>query len=336
MFGMQELKEELEKGADTIECPIKRCENRVKRMRGRGTVNSLGAFLVSGEGKKEQFDQYFCEDHGIYITPTTFIYKDLKDNLLWYDGAKELFDEIIKVKRVKAQLHHDNSEDAVTWNVFTFLEKSKLLSGFLEELCHFPVGNLEAIYWSYSQSQHGAWDELRNARKEFGESERRGTEPDLIVKTDKLLLFIEAKLKSTNKTDFNRGHTSVERKERINRYNRGSAYLESSVENIIDAGYYQLMRLWLIGANIAENGGQNFYLLTIVRNDYERDVALEFGKYIRQDGRAKFIRVSWEDIHDYVLTAGKTHDDKDKILRYFRHKTIGYEEGILQRAFSVV
>lgn len=336
MFGMQELKKELKKGADTIECPVKRCENRVKRMRGGGIVKALDASLVTEGGRQVEFGQYLCRDHGIYITPSTFIYKDFKDNLLWCDADKEFFDEILKVKRVKAQLHHDSSEDAVSWNVFRFLERSKLLAAFLERFHNSAKGNPEVVYWSYSQSQHRVWSELKNAREQFGEGEQKSTEPDLIVKTDDALFFIEAKLKSTNKADFNRNHKAEERKERIERYSRGSTFLKSSVEDIIDAGYYQLMRLWLIGANIAENGGQNFYLLTIVRNDYERDVALEFGKYIRQDEGTKFFRVSWEDIYDYVLTAGKTNDDKDKILRYFRNKTIGYEKDNLHGAFSIV
>ena len=77
-------------------------------------------------------------------------------------------------------------------------------------------------------------------------------------------------------------------------------------------------------------------MLTIVRKDSEKDVALEFGKFIRQDDGMKFLRVTWEDIYEYILTAGKANKDMDEILKYFRNKTIGYEKGNLQRAFSIV
>jgi hypothetical protein len=334
MFGMQELKKELRKGVDTVECPFNGCENRVIRMH-RGIVRSLDASLENEGINQEEFNQYLCRDHKIYITPSTFIYKYLKDNLLWYDDDKDVLDEIMKVKRVKAQFHHDNSEDAVSWNVFRFLEKTKLLSGFLERLRCSPVGNPEVIYWSYSQSQRGVWDELRNARTGYGEEDQRGSEPDLIIKTDNLLVFIEAKLTSENKIDFNRSHTAGKRRERINRYSRGSEFLKSGVEDIIDAGYYQLMRLWLIGAEVARSREQNFCLVSVVRNGYEGSIEQELGEYIKQDDKRRFFRVTWEDIYKHILSTGRTGEDKVKILDYFKNKTIGYERGNLQAAFSL-
>jgi len=118
----------------------------------------------------------------------------LRDNLLWYDVDKDFLDKIIATKRIKAQLHHDKSEDAVSWNVFRFLERTKLLSGFLGGLHHSPVKSPEIIYWSYSQSQQKVWNELEKARAKFGESPQGSSEPDLIIKSDDVLFFIEAKL----------------------------------------------------------------------------------------------------------------------------------------------
>ena len=45
----------------------------------------------------------------------------------------------------------DNSEDAVTWNVFRFLEKSNLVEAFLKNVVGVEAGNAEIIYWSYCQ-----------------------------------------------------------------------------------------------------------------------------------------------------------------------------------------
>jgi len=77
------------------------------------------------------------------------------------------------------------------------LEKSKLLSEFLAKLHNSSVINPEIIYWSYSQSQQNVWNELEKARAEFGESSQRSSEPDLVVKSDDALFFIEAKLTIT-------------------------------------------------------------------------------------------------------------------------------------------
>ena len=101
MFGLKELKEKIKIEGDTIACPVIGCEPRVKKTI-KGVPRSLDAYLKKGENKRENFEQYLCKEHKIYITPTTFIYKDLKDNLLWYDADKDLLNKIMEVKRVKA------------------------------------------------------------------------------------------------------------------------------------------------------------------------------------------------------------------------------------------
>lgn len=335
MFGQEELKKKIEIQGDTIVCPVIGCETQVKKMT-KGVLKSLDDYLEKGEDKREKFDQYLCKEHKIYITPTTFIYQDLRDNLLWYDMDKELLDKIIVAKRIKAQLHHDNSEDAVTWNVFRFLERYKLLSGFLTKLHSSSVKNPNVIYWSYSQSQQKVWNELEKARAEFGESPQRSSEPDLVVKSDDVLFFIEVKLTAPNKIDFNKNHTAEDKAERIGRYSKGKHFLKQPVENIMDAGYYQLMRFWLIGAWIADNDNLNFYLLNLVRKNEEKDIESEFRKYIKQNKKRKFMRVTWEDIYKYISTTGLLGEDKDKMFGYFRNKTIGYDgDGELQKAFSI-
>lgn len=335
MLGLEKLKKKIEVEGDTIRCPVIGCENQVKKMT-KGVLKSLDGYLEKGESNREKFDQYLCKEHKIYITPTTFIYEDLRDNLLWYDADKDFLDKIIGAKRVKAQLHHDNSEDAVSWNVFRFLERSKLLSEFLAKLCNSSVTNPKIIYWSYSQSQQNVWNELETGRAEFGESPQRSSEPDLVVISDDVLFFIEVKLTAPNKIDFNKNHTAEDKAERVRRYSKGDHFLKQPVENIIDAGYYQLIRFWLIGAWIADNKNLNFYLLNLVRKNEERDIESEFGKYIKQNEKREFMRVTWEDICKYVSTTGLLGEDKDKMLGYFRNKTIGYNgNGELQKTFSI-
>lgn len=338
MFGLGELKKKIEVEGDTIVCPVIGCQNRVEKMI-KGVLKSLDAYLEKGESDKGQFDQYLCREHRIYITPTAFIYKDLRNNSLWYDADKDLLDEIIVAKRIKAQLHHDNSEDAVTWNVFRFLERTKLLSGFLEGLHNSSVKNPEVIYWSYSQSQQTVWNELKRARKEFKESSQRSSEPDLVIKSDDALFFIEAKLTAPNKIDFNRNHTAEDKAERVRRYSKGDYFLKQPVEYIIDAGYYQLMRFWLIGSWIANNENLDFCLLNLVRKNEkkeERNIGSEFGKCIKQNENRKFMRVTWEDIYEYISATDVLDKDKNKVLGYFRNKTIGYgRNGELQKAFSI-
>jgi hypothetical protein len=336
MFGLEGLKEKMETKGDVIVCPVIGCEAQVNKMTRR-VLRSLDGYLEKGEGRREDFEQYLCKEHEIYITPTTFIYDDLKDNLLWYDAEDNaLLGKIMEVKRVKAQLHHDDSEDAVTWNVFRFLERSKSLSEFLSKLCNPPVVNPEIIYWSYSQSQQSVWNELERTRAEFGESPQRSSEPDIIVKSDGALFFIEAKLKSSSQVDFNRSHTAEDKKERIRRYSKGDRFLKRPVGDIMDAGYYQLMRFWVIGSSIAERLNLEFYLINLVQSEKEEEVEREFKGYIKENQSRKFVRVTWEGIYEYILSSVLAGRDKDMITRYFKNKTIGYQNGKLQRAFSLL
>jgi hypothetical protein len=69
-------------------------------------------------------ERFKCPKHNIYISPSTFEYQSELDNLLWKDKADlDLLKRIKSVKR-ECRIARDNSEDAVTWNVFRFLEKN--------------------------------------------------------------------------------------------------------------------------------------------------------------------------------------------------------------------
>lgn len=334
MFGLEELKKKIEKEGDTIICPVIGCETRVKKMT-KGVLRSLDAYLKKWEERRKDFEQYFCKEHKIYITPTTFIYEDFKDNLLWYNADKDLLGKIIEVKRVKAQLHHDNSEDAVTWNVFRYLERGKLLSEFLVKLCDSQVANPEIIYWSYSQSQQSVWNELEKARAEFGEVPQRSSEPDLIVKSDDALFFIEAKLITTNET------TPTNPKE-LKRYLTGGnnwydVVFRSAYQTIaIKEKNYELLRFWLLGTWIAKQLDLDFCLVNLVLSEREKDIEVIFKGHIYENQRRKFIRITWEDICYQILNSDLSRIDKDIMIKYFKNKTIGYDgNGKLQKAFSI-
>lgn len=77
MFGLEELKKKIEVEGDKVVCPVIGCENRVEKMT-RGVLRSLDAYLEKGESDREEFDQYLCKEHRIYITPTAFIYLKVK------------------------------------------------------------------------------------------------------------------------------------------------------------------------------------------------------------------------------------------------------------------
>ena len=109
------------------------------------------------------------------------------------NDVRVYFDEIKKVKR-ESRIARDNSEDALTWNVMRFLDRQGFLTYFLSQLSNKEIKEVELILWSYSPKENSDWSLLNDARKEFGETVARGSEPDIIIRTDKVLYFLEAKL----------------------------------------------------------------------------------------------------------------------------------------------
>ena len=111
MFGVDELKDTIVVTDTTVECPVKDCNEIVERQRG--------SFKTK--------DRFRCPKHRIVISPSTFEYPSELDNLLWKDTEdQELLHRIMKKKR-ESRMARDNSEDAVSWNVFRFLEKNNLV-----------------------------------------------------------------------------------------------------------------------------------------------------------------------------------------------------------------
>jgi hypothetical protein len=188
MYGLSDLKNSITVNEATVECPVNGCKQFVPRQRK--------VFKRSEEFK--------CPEHGIFISPSTFEYQNKLDNLLWKSQQDQdlLFNKIFSVKRETERIARDNSEDAVTWNVFRYLEKQKMLFGFLSSLTDASVGNCEVIYWSYSHSQasSGCWSPLQQVREEFELNPTKGSEPDLIIKSNNALFLIEVKLNASNNT----------------------------------------------------------------------------------------------------------------------------------------
>lgn len=318
MFGIKELKEKIEITKTTVECPVKGCKGVVERQRR--------VF------RKE--DRFRCPKHNIFISPSTFEYSDESDNFLWKEKFDiELFEKIKRVKR-ESRMARDNSEDAVSWNVFRFLERNNLIEGFLSSITGLYLKSSEAIYWSYSQKENKVLSELNEARREFGEFIKRGSEPDIIIKTDKALFFIEAKLTAGNDTIPSNKNSS--KKYESGGHNWFSRVFKSDYKTIaIIEKKYELLRFWLLGTWMAKQQGLNFYLINLVLSEREKDIENIFKGYIRESERRKFFRITWEDIYKYISNINSSKD-KDIILNYFRNKTIGYNrEGKLQRAFLI-
>lgn len=320
MFGLKELKNAIKITNTTVECPIRDCTETVPRQRRNF----------------KRLEEFKCPRHNIYVSSSTFEYKNELDNVLWKDEIDlDLLKRIRKVKR-ESRIARDNSEDAVTWNVFRFLEKEKLLCGFLSGLTKNAVKNPEVIYWSYSQSERDMYSLLREAREEFETRSQSGSEPDIIVKSDNALFFIEPKLIANNSTVLRSKNPLVREKYKSGGNGWYSQVVGSDFETVaVTEKRYELLRFWLIGSWIAQYLGLNFYLANLVPSEKEKDVERTLKKHIKENPRRIFLRVAWEDVYQSILDSKSRTIERDRMIEYFENKTIGYDKnGRLQKAFQ--
>ena len=163
---------------------------------------------------------------------------------------------------------------------------------------------------------------MNKAREEFGEKIKEGSEPDIIIKTDKTLFFIEAKLTAGNETDpSNIGNSK--------NYQTGGNNWFSEVMNsdyktvAIDEKKYELLRFWLLGTWIAKQQDLDFYLINLVLSEREVDIETIFKTHIKENQRRKFLRTTWETIYEYI--SKNPSKNTVSMMSYFKNKTLGYD-----------
>ncbi|MFQ5834119.1 MAG: hypothetical protein ACE5H4_15550, partial [Candidatus Thorarchaeota archaeon] len=285
MLGVEELKETIELTNETVECPVKGCSKRVKRQR---------------RGDRFDEDRFKCQTHNIFISPSTFQYPSVEDNLLWRDKQGQgLLDRIKTKKRLwYPWMARERSEDAVSWNVFRFLEKNDLVEGFLESITNSSLSSSEVIYWSYSQSEDAGWPPLNKARKEFGEWISQSSEPDITIITDIALFFVEVKLTSDGKNPPRKS-----KKYETGGDNWFSEVFQSDYETVAKAEG-QLMRFWLLGSWMAKEMDLDFYLMNLVLSERDANIEAIFGRHIKENQRRRFLRATWEAIYEYISKTG--------------------------------
>lgn len=317
MLGLRDLKPHIQITSSRVECPVLGCSQFVERQRR----------------SFKRAEKFRCPEHHIYISPSTFEYDHETDNLLWKNMADlALLDRIKTVKR-ESRMARDNSEDALSWNVFRYLETTQQLAPFLSWMTQAEQGQTDLIYWSYSQKENGSWPPLNQARKEFGELLQRSSEPDLIAVTENALFFIEAKLTATNAT------MPSSQNARKNFLAGGrewwkQAFISDYETVAIKAKKYELFRFWLLGSWMARQLGRDFYLINLVPSAREADIEERFTPHIRLSAGRCFKRVTWEGIGGYISENAPDDPPKRAFLAYLENKTTGYDRnGKIRPAF---
>jgi len=210
---------------------------------------------------------------------------------------------------------HENSEDALTWNVFRTFEKVRKLSPLVAVLTGGRVqmaGPIELIPWGYHNG--GPWDPLKKARAYFEPRKGVPTEPDVVLLGGSGVVFVEAKFGSPNK-----------RKEPdISRYQVGEFYKRCFTADLASVPYHQLVRHFLFAAHVAEQLGiRQFMLVNLVRRSSQQELgntSRNFGQDFLKEPN-QFRQATWEDIYDAFLRSNGLSPELDLLRRYFENKT---------------
>lgn len=318
MYGLSLLKPRLETAAASVTCPLRGCRHEVP------IQPSL--FRTSPE--------YRCPLHHIYISATTFAYEREVDNLLWTeDGGLQLLNA---TKRVGSYgfMSHDNSERAVAWNVFRWLEQSNALGGLLEHWTNRIAASPQVTYWSHSPERDGCLLPLLRARTAFEEVDPDETTPAVVVETDDALFVIDPHLGP--------GGPSPRPARGWERYAGGGRGWADQViigdlrELSADTGRFDITRQWLIGTHMADQLGKPFVLVHLVPSWSAAGVFTGSVTSFNLGPERDAIRVTWEDLYTYVAQDHASARDANVMLTYMEEKSAGYgSDGVLRRAFAL-
>lgn len=98
---------------------------------------------------------------------------------------------------------------------------------------------------------------------------------------------------------------------------------------------YELMRFWLLGCWMAKQLEIDFEFYSLVLQSREQEIILDFGEHIIETSERKFLRLTWEQIYNYIKTL-KDNKERQKITEYFENKTIGYSSNrTIIKAFDI-
>ena len=316
MYGVSLLKPRLEHADNGVLCPVRGCRHQVPV---QPTVLRTSA-------------EYVCPAHKIAVAQATFAYQRETDNLLWTDPESVRLLNSSKRPERDLRLGLDNSESALTWNVFRWLETSGALSGLLEHWTGERVVNPSLVYWSHSRIREGVHFPLYQARNAYREEEGQETEPAVLVETEDLLLLLDPHLGSAKPAG--RSPLGWEPYD-VGAGGWASSVLTGSTEGFAgERGQFELLRLWLLGTWMAQQEAKRFLLLYLAPG-WSRGLPYQAASTgFRESAERGALRVSWEEIHEYVSAECPQNPGAAALLGYLEEKGAGYgEDGLLRRAF---
>lgn len=249
-----------------------------------------------------------CPEHRIRCHSSgTYSYPDARHNLIV--DANTFANQVIghPFKYESNRFGQENSEDAITWNVFRTLQQAGKLHCIANEITgHESRDEPKLFLWglTVTDDTFEPWPLLIEARERFETRlpvRRPLTEPDIaLYLPGKYLILIEAKFTSRNPscTDGPRkSSSSLTKSELLEIYwHDKAALLIRDRGQCVAKVHYQLWRNLIFAEWMAQRDGSatSGYLCSLTQQDHDTESCREFAALLRDGYQNRFRQLSWE------------------------------------------
>jgi hypothetical protein len=259
----------------------------------------------------------------------TYIYERPEDNFI---AGRHLIAQFLSGRWTKAEtwrLGYENSEDALSWNVFRSLQEAGQLKIAVGALTGLSVTTAPRLYlWGHEirADAVSAWPELDKLRQRIEPGLTQQTEPDICMHVAEWgWLFTEAKLSSATSTY----RKSPERLARwVKRYApRDSPLFDADAIQTAAANEFfpeQLLRN-VAYADAIRDPGESAVVIALVRAADSTPVESRADSCLKESAAVRVRRATWESLQ----TALDGAPERNALRHYMHEKTL-----CLQRAFA--
>ena len=306
----------------------------------------------------------FCPEHGIRIHKHGFVYYNglsrsdsviaTRRNLMFHSDYYIRHFLHKGTKSEPGRLCYENSEDALSYNVFTELlfhgdVLRKLVGHISGRRIHEDV---ELYLWGgridLKNMTFAKYPPLETVRQHLeGGIKRFATEPDIILVVPKqVVVCIEAKFGGKNpiakEREAKEGEKPKRKDQLLERYCRRNTLIDSRTiiddEKLPTLFYEQLFRNIIFAASMAKLEGSADWYVVNVRNQHVMN--LKRGKpesmpimrnirsILKPRYKKRFLHLTWEEIFEKVI---KGHDGLADLTWYLKNKSLA-----CGRAFNVL
>jgi len=249
-------------------------------------------------------------------TNPTMIYKNYSDNVPEMLRSDDLefvlshsFNQFNRGNK-KKKFAFSTSEDALTWSFFKYFVVKDRLNDLLKLLgLNSNESSFNIYLWGTNICSKNINDDFIRQFIQisnlFKEDSNRRTEPDVIIKLNDKLIFIEVKYQSTNEV--------------VTDSLKFDNYLIAKIdkEKLIESGHYELYRNWAFVSSLSNDS--NFELINLglsrLFTDKNKEKLKQFEDSLSCDN-GKFVKLSWEQIVENM----NDNDYDDWFLLYLKQK----------------